>query len=192
MAFETLLKIDIWVVLGAVGLYQLYLQLTVHGGKKYDEGVLRPLQYFIGIPTLGNLIVFLLEPDILTFVIIKTPMYVDVIGFFVFNFAALLIWWSHTTLGHFWSGDLEVKGDHQLIDTGPYQFVRHPLYTSYFLLTIGLFLITGNWLVACSMFLYFLIVATRTIKEEEMLLRKLGGKYAEYQSKTGRFIPTIR
>jgi protein-S-isoprenylcysteine O-methyltransferase Ste14 len=131
------------------------------------------------------------DPDFTSVVLTRIDKLIDLFGVVIFNFAGIVILASHVTLGELWSGELETKANHQLINTGPYEWVRHPLYSSYFLLTLGLFAMSGNWLVGVSMLVYFATVAARTPKEEAMLVERLGQRYAEYQKVTGRFVPRL-
>jgi protein-S-isoprenylcysteine O-methyltransferase Ste14 len=182
---------DIWLVLCAIGACQLYLQLYTQNGERFKEGAPKVLQYVTGTPALIILTLFILDPDIAEFVQIPTHRLFNIFGLILFNIAGVVILLSHLTLGRFWSGDLETKTDHLLVETGPYRWVRHPLYSSYFLLTLGLFALSGNLLVGMSMLVYFLTVAIRTPLEETMLVNRLGERYVAYQSRTGQFVPRL-
>lgn len=182
---------DIWLVLCALGGYQLFLQVSRQTRKLYPEGFVRTLQHLTGIPALGSLVLFLLDPDSLGFAFTPMPIHSHGTGLVLFNIAALVIAWSHITLGHHWSAELETHSEHKLIDTGPYALVRHPLYSSYLVLTIGFFFATANWFVSIFMFAYFLSVAARAQKEEEMLSVRLGLAYGTYCKRTPRFVPSL-
>lgn len=177
--------IDIWIVLLSFSSYQLYLQLRSHDRSRYEEGLPKILQILTGIPALLLLAAFMFDPDLPHSQLSST----DVAGLVLFNLAGLLILWSHVSLGDCWSAELETKADHHLVTTGSYRWVRHPLYTCYVILTAGLFLLSGNWLVGAAMLLYFLTVAARIGKEEAMMVERLGRKYLAYQKITGRFLP---
>jgi protein-S-isoprenylcysteine O-methyltransferase Ste14 len=181
--------INMLLVLVWLGLLQLYLEATTERRWRCPEGVLRYVQYTLGAPALISLLVFLLDTDISTRVLMPVSRDVQVAGVAMFNFAAILILWAHLSLRRSWSAALETRVDHRLVDVGPYRWIRHPLYSGYFLVTGGLFFMTGNWLVAGSMCAYFLAVAARARKEEEMLLDRLGNTYSAYISRTSRFLP---
>jgi protein-S-isoprenylcysteine O-methyltransferase Ste14 len=182
---------DVWLVLGAIGAYQLYLQLRTQNGERQPEGMPKVLQYVTGMPALVILAWFVFDPDIAEFVQMPAHRLFNIFGLVLFNVAGILILLSHLSLGRLWSGDLETKADHVLVDTGPYQWVRHPLYSSYFLLAFGLFALSGNWLIGFSLLVYFLTVAIRTPLEEAMLVNRLGERYVAYQRRTGRFLPRL-
>lgn len=187
--YSILKLVNIWLVLGAIGGYQLFLQMSRSRRQLYPEGFVRMLQYLTGIPALGSLFLFLVDPDELSFVYIHLPVAVHVFGLALFNIAAAVVLWSHIVLGRHWSGELETLAEHQLVHSGPYAFVRHPLYSSYLVLTVGFFLATTNCIVGALMMAYFVTIAARAEKEEEMLAARLGPVYSAYCSRTPRFVP---
>lgn len=183
------LHVNILAIFVALGGYQLFLQLTNRRMQRFPEGYIKYVQVIIGIPTLGILIVFLVDPYARGFEFVTIAPPVAILGAVIFNFAALMIFWAHTSLGAFWTGDLGTRSDHHLVETGLYRWIRHPLYANFILLAVGLFLMTGDWLVGLSVLAYVTAVAARAWKEEEMLLGRLGRSYASYMQKTGRFLP---
>ena len=118
------------------------------------------------------------------------PIWVNYIGIVLLWFSGLLkgtIWAFNINLTPFFS---PMKKGYTLATGGPYRFVRHPLYTVYFLATISLFMITGiKWFMLSFL---FLLACIPQAYSEETVLRKIFGKYYEnYASKTGMFIPKL-
>ena len=62
---------------------------------------------------------------------------------------------SHRDLGRQWSLSLEIRESHQLITKGIYQKIRHPMYSSLFLMALSQWLLISNWLVAPAYFLTY-------------------------------------
>jgi protein-S-isoprenylcysteine O-methyltransferase Ste14 len=183
------LQINIWVVLVSIGSYQLFMLLRRREMKPFSEGFTKHLQYLIGIPTLALLIVLFFKPDAREFGIVLVVPELIIVGTIVFNLAALMNFWAHLSLGNFWTCDLGTRSDHHLVESGLYRWIRHPLYTSFFLITVGFFLMTGDWLITTLMLAHCWAVAARASKEEEMLLGRLGQSYASYMQRTGCFLP---
>ena len=103
-----------------------------------------------------------------------------------------LLYWVHHSLGVFFSARLELQEDHQIIQTGPYQWIRHPMYTTGFMYLIGAGLLTGNLIILLIPTLSFaLLVFSRVSDEEQMLLVHFGSEYQDYMKKTGRFLPFL-
>jgi protein-S-isoprenylcysteine O-methyltransferase Ste14 len=86
------------------------------------------------------------------------------------------------------SGILE---DHKLIRKGPFGVVRHPLYVSYFLITVGLAgVLHIGWMLIPSLCIAFGIYSTAKA-EEEVLIEQFGEEYVRYQQEVGMFLPKV-
>lgn len=104
----------------------------------------------------------------------------------------VLFWWAHQTLGRNWTPFLQIRPHHALVTTGPYHWIRHPMYAAIFLCGIGLSLISANWLVAAAYFPPVIaLYATRVGPEENLLLAAFGEAYRRYQRRTGRLLPRL-
>jgi protein-S-isoprenylcysteine O-methyltransferase Ste14 len=104
-----------------------------------------------------------------------------------------LFGWAHQALGQNWTAVLALSRKHELIQGGPYRYVRHPMYSAFFILGIGFLLLSANWLVGV-VYLGTLeaMYAVRVSQEEKMMLDRFGGAYREYMNKTGRLFPRFR
>ena len=104
----------------------------------------------------------------------------------------LLFIWVQLTLGRSSSLKIEIQELQELITKGPYNLVRHPMYTSLLILHIGVFLMTSNWFIGASWFAsLILFLVFRIPKEEEALLDEFGELYQNYMNKKGRVFPKI-
>jgi protein-S-isoprenylcysteine O-methyltransferase Ste14 len=96
------------------------------------------------------------------------------------------------TLGEYFTGDVRVKPDQPVIESGPYRLVRHPSYTAGMMMYIGTGLALGSWLS-----LALLTIATiatysyRVVVEERALLETIGEPYGAYMKERKRFIPYV-
>lgn len=100
--------------------------------------------------------------------------------------------WSQRTLGKYFTGEVAVQTDHQIIQTGPYKFVRHPAYTGGVLSAIGFGLILSTWLgalISGIMLVWAYIV--RVPREEALLAQQMGQPYRNYMARTKRFVPFV-
>ena len=98
--------------------------------------------------------------------------------------------WGRRHLGRNWSSNVVVKEDHALIRTGPYRYVRHPIYTGIILAFFGMALFIGEWralLGTACVFLSFLIKS----RAEEVQMVKLFPEYGEYRRETAALVPMI-
>ena len=94
-------------------------------------------------------------------------------------------------LGRYWSGEITIKVDHQLIRSGPYGALRHPIYTGLLTMYAGTALVTGTWL-ALAGFAMALIAYVRKIRLEERNLRvAFGAEYEAYRRESWALVPGL-
>lgn len=101
--------------------------------------------------------------------------------------------WAHAALGANWTAVPALSPEHQLVTSGPYRRVRHPMYSAFIAIGIGLSLVAANWIVAVLYLgtmlpMYFLRVAG----EEQMMLDRFGDEYRRYVAATGRLFPRLQ
>ena len=113
---------------------------------------------------------------------------VQVVGAVVIGAALLLHWWSRFTLGQFYGERAEVQPGHVLVFGGPYSYVRHPIFTSFFALAIGLLLLAPALTTLLVVIYVFVDFLGATEREEKLLAERLPG-YRDYMRKVGRFLP---
>src|SRR5436190_12660771 len=98
----------------------------------------------------------------------------------VMLFAAGLIlrWWAIVTLGRFFTVDVVVEKDHELVERGPFRLVRHPSYTGVLVAFIGWAITLENWVAMAVVLVPIFAALVRRMNVEEQALRgALGEKY---------------
>ena len=99
---------------------------------------------------------------------------------------------SHKELGRNWSITLEIREQHNLVCTGPYAVIRHPMYTSFMLMGLGQAFLLANWVAGLAGLVGFAILFfLRVDKEERMMLEIFGPQYRTYMERTKRLIPYL-
>ena len=115
-----------------------------------------------------------------------------IIGIVLYVLGLGLRWYSIMYLGRFFTVNVAIAADHQLIDQGPYRAIRHPSYTGALLAFLGLGLTLANWAsLAVATIPVFLAFARRMKIEEAALLQGLGPQYRLYMDRTKRLIPGL-
>ena len=96
---------------------------------------------------------------------------------------------SHQALGDFYDYKLFVKNGHRVIDVGPYSYVRHPMYTTYFIWIVSTGLLLPHYIF--SVILLLAVVGFRRMarKEEQLLCQALGVPYRAYMKRASMFLP---
>jgi len=93
-------------------------------------------------------------------------------------------------LGNFWSLHNEVRDNHALVESGPFRWMRHPVYFSMILELLAGGVILGAPIACVCAFLVFLPALKMRIKgEEAALLEQLGDSYREYSKRTPAVFP---
>ena len=115
---------------------------------------------------------------------------IQMLGVFIILAALGLHIWSRAHLRHYYAERVEVQPEHKVIDTGPYQLMRHPVITSFFGIASGLLLINPA-LTTLAALLYTIWDFMRAAKQEEDLLTKTLPGYADYADRTPRFLPRV-
>ncbi|MFX0197139.1 MAG: NnrU family protein [Candidatus Hodarchaeota archaeon] len=136
-----------------------------------------------------GLILFLLAPSRWTWTRLPLGTWVRWLGITITIISIFFLIWVHRHLDRQWSLALEIQTDHKLITTGPYKWIRHPMYLGIFVYTIGLILISSDLLILLFFGFTIWVNYRRIPKEEQMMINEFGDEYREYMKYTGRFLP---
>jgi protein-S-isoprenylcysteine O-methyltransferase Ste14 len=99
--------------------------------------------------------------------------------------------WARITIGRNWGVPMSLRENHELVTSGPYAWVRHPIYSGLWLAMAGsglFYLATFFTFIALLLTIYYIIAAFR---EERTMLETFPQQYPQYQKQTKMFIPFI-
>src|ERR1700732_1345263 len=99
--------------------------------------------------------------------------------------------WARRHLGENWSAVVSIRSEHELIGTGPYRFVRHPIYTGMLLALVGTVLVLGEVRGLMGLGIAVGSFYLKARKEDGWLGREFGKKFEAHAKQTGMFLPTI-
>ncbi len=115
-----------------------------------------------------------------------------VLGLTLTCLGLLVAVWARWSLGQNWSSTITQKAEHELIERGPYAYVRHPIYSGLLVAMVGTALslgeVRGVLAVALAVIAYQLKVRT----EEAFLVTLFGPAYRAYQQRVGALVPLLR
>ena len=154
----------------------------------------KPMMYVIKI--FGLLLwfspwVYLINPQWMAWSKIGLPDMLRWLGVIYGILTVLGIYWLFSSIGSGITPTSATRTQHTLVTSGPYRWVRHPLYTAGTSLFIAFGLMADNWFIATLGILAFIAMAIRTPKEESNLIAKFGDEYRQYMKRTGRFFPKL-
>jgi len=108
----------------------------------------------------------------------------------------ILIWagiglalWARWHLGQYWSGRITIKEGHQLIRTGPYARLRHPIYSGLILAVVGTAIEIDQWRAVASIGIVTLGFWIKGRREEGLLRQQFGAEFDEHRKHTGFLLP---
>ncbi|WP_347217480.1 isoprenylcysteine carboxylmethyltransferase family protein [Chryseobacterium sp.] len=150
----------------------------------------------IGLVRLWTVFIISLTGPVIAANFISLPisdrMELRYLGFFIFLSGIGLRLAAIRHLGRFFTINISIRKDHQLITGGVYKYIRHPSYSACIVIFIGVGLALNNWL---SLFIAvvpaFLTLNKRIVSEEKALTEKFGDEYIQYRNNTKRWIPFI-
>lgn len=99
--------------------------------------------------------------------------------------------WARLILGRNWSGVVTLKEDHELVQRGPYRFVRHPIYTGLQGMFLGTAIAFGRLAPFIAVPLVFVSFWIKLSQEERLMLKQFPDDYPDYQRQVKRIIPFL-
>ncbi|MFO7772349.1 MAG: isoprenylcysteine carboxylmethyltransferase family protein [Dehalococcoidia bacterium] len=132
-------------------------------------------------------------PQALAWATVPLPAWARILGCLLGVAALLWFVWIHRSLGSNHSARLRIKDRQVLVTDGPYRWIRHPMYSAFYLLHVAVFFLTANWFIGVTWLAGLTItILLRVRREEEMLLERFGDQYGSYMDRTGRFVPPVK
>jgi protein-S-isoprenylcysteine O-methyltransferase Ste14 len=121
-----------------------------------------------------------------------TYIYFNYGGISLYIIGILLRYTASMTLGRYFTRDVEVSSNQELISHGPYKLLAHPLYLGLFLLVLAVPVYFGQiiWIFG-AIFFFGRVILNRMNSEEKALEASLGDTYVKWRSKRYRFIPWV-
>src|SRR5574339_234972 len=138
---------------------------------------------FMTIIRIGGLIlwlsplVYLLNPAWMAWSKIGLPEWARWLGAVIGILCTAGIYWLFSSIGRGITPTSATRREHELVTSGPYRWVRHPLYTVGSSMFVGFGLMADNWFIIVMGILAFIGMAMRTPKEEANLVEKFGDEY---------------
>lgn len=171
--------------------YQKQWKSNVFSDERVN-GVERALLAAMFLTMMALPLVHVLTPW-LSFADYRLPRWLGAAGVPVFAFAVWLFWRSHRDLGANWSPTLQVREGHELVVSGVYAHVRHPMYAAIWLWAVAQTLLLQNGIAGPPVLLAFAAMYVRRREtEERMMLDRFGDTYGAYAARVPRLIPRLR
>ena len=99
--------------------------------------------------------------------------------------------WARKTLGDNWSANVTLKKEHELIQSGPYKIVRHPIYTGFELCFLGAAITIGQAKGFVALLIIFIAHNLKIAMEEKLMHQQFGERYVLYSKRVKKLVPFI-
>jgi protein-S-isoprenylcysteine O-methyltransferase Ste14 len=157
--------------------------------RREDNALFKTAQVVFGVGAIGGLLVYLVNPAWMRWAQLELPVGVRLIGAPLGLLSLAGFRWVFRALGENVTPTAQIRKEHTLVTSGPYRWVRHPMYATGFLLFVSYFLLSANWFVAAMCGMAFVMLLIRLPTEEANLVERFGDEYRAYMRRTGRLLP---
>lgn len=173
--------------------YRRKARMSGEAISRREEGRLAMLmRAIIALPLILSFFAYMIHPAWMAWSIVPLPRWVRWIGVALAMICTPLLWWTFSSIGSNISETVLTKPEHRLVTSGPFRWVRHPLYSLSMLLFASYSVIASNWwMMLFTAMGLVMVVRVVTPREEEALVAKFGKAYEEYRERVGRLVPRI-
>ncbi len=160
---------------------------------RQEEGkVILFLRMFFALPLLISLFLYVGYPQLLAWARFPIPLWVRWMAVGTGLLGIPFTLWVFRTIGRNISETVLTKQDHQMVTSGPYRWIRHPLYASSLLMLFSFGVIASNWFLLLYSSIGLIAFRWLVIPvEEQHLIQKFGDTYRDYQNQTGALFPKL-
>lgn len=103
----------------------------------------------------------------------------------------LLAIWARRHLGRNWSGAVRIGVDHELVRTGPYRILRHPIYTAMLGMSLGTAISSSQYHALLGLVILLFAYLRKTRMEEQILGQTFGAEYEAYRRDSWALVPLV-
>ena len=182
-------------------IWALWILLYWQGGLKIVRDIYHSARQH-GLMDVGTLSLMVLSVATILFLLtglldasglfrLKHTPALSVLGLIMVTIGFFGTFYSRNYLGKFWTAETSLKNDHQIIDSGPYRIVRHPIYTFALLLYLGTALVFLHWWVLMGVVLASYAYLVKARSEDQYLQKELPGYEAYAQAVPYRLVPNL-
>jgi protein-S-isoprenylcysteine O-methyltransferase Ste14 len=188
MSQEQLIRILEWAWI-VFGVYWLVAARRVKAARTSESPVYRVFRLLLLTVTFTLLFAKWIATGFLGQFILPQKPSVAYISFFLALTGMAIAVWARLSLGQYWSDKVALKVDHQLVRSGPYARMRHPIYSGVLLGVAGSALLVGQWRGVLAFLLLLTNYMVKAKREDKMLGETFPIDFADHKRNAGFFLP---
>jgi len=178
---------------GAWLLFSTFWLIAAFGSKPASrtEGSLERLSHILFM-AVGFVLLYDSAPSYLNWLnhsFVPERQWIGWLGAWLTLAGVLFAIWARITIGKEWSGEVQIKEGHQLIRSGPYAHIRHPIYTGLLIAVMGTAFAVDEYRALLGVLVIYIGFARKAKKEESFLAAQFGSAFDEHRRRTGFFLP---
>jgi protein-S-isoprenylcysteine O-methyltransferase Ste14 len=180
--------------LGLANVYQVIEIPELSNLSKGEEGkrVRRQSMVFVVMIIFLFGIIFLLPfADRRSIGVMRAGQIVRWLGLILCGLGFILSFWARVALGRMYSAEATIQKNHPLVTTGPFRYIRHPVYLGILCFVLGLSFLFRSWIGLVAMIPIVSGLLFRIRDEEVVLHKEFGRKWEAYCKQSWRFIPYL-
>lgn len=189
-----LMMVAIFVISASISKYhRRKAKLSGEAISRRDEGqVAMLLRAAVALPLMLSFLAYMINPSWMAWSELALPVWARWVGVGLGIACLPLLWTLFQSIGSNISETVLTKKDHRLVMTGPFRWIRHPLYTVAMLLFFSYGLMASNWWMMMFTAIGLVMIVVLVIpKEEAELIAKFGDEYRDYQDRVGKLLPRL-
>ena len=140
---------------------------------------------------LSFIVAYAINPAWVQWASFNIPVWVRICGGAIAVTMISCFFWLFKHIGRNITPTHKTRADHALVTTGPYHWVRHPLYSAAFTFWLSIGLLSAKWIFMALLGVMMVFLLIRIPQEEANLVEKFGDEYRDYMKRTGRFFPRM-
>ncbi len=189
MSTESIFRIAFWLLFGGLIVMQVYFASRVrHAGERVRadrNAIAREGWGYAVVRTVASLalisflVLYAFSPGWLGVLSVPLPDWLRWAGVVLGCTSFALYAWAQAILGKAWSPHLQMRQQHYLVTTGPYAYMRHPIYAAYIVFMTSIALLTANWFFIALLAVSVVVLGLRIPKEEKKCSSRYSGRNTE-------------
>ncbi len=181
------------IIIGCWIVFIVYWMISAFGQKATAErqSLASTLAHRIPVGLGWFLMMYGGPPALLNLVWMPRTAWARTTGAVVCVFGLFVTIWARRTLAGNWSSTVTFKQGHELVKTGPYRFVRHPIYTGLLVMCLGSAIEIGRVRCLLSLMAFGIGFWIKLKQEESLMLRHFPDEYPAYRQQVKALVPFV-